>query len=320
MDSTNTLSEIIRRIPELPGIYKMLDSYGNIIYIGKSKCLRKRVRSYFTGSPKQEKITRMVSMIKNIEYTVTDTHLEARLLECELIKYHQPRFNAQMKNDRRYSYIRIDRFNPHHSLSVVGDREADCFGPFRSKYKMEEFIEKLKNLYPICGSSEGYEVEYHIFPVKMDREVFEMNRIVLLELFTEEANIDLLNSHLQQKLLEAAELYRYEIASYYRDIMTGFSNLKHGLDGYKDLSTRDILLTLPAPGGFKLFYASCGNIIHSLPVSEVTDEVVQGFLEQSLILRTSYVPVTTDEKSRIDYRDILYSEISDLPEDMVRLI
>lgn len=320
MDKTNSLKETLRQIPELPGIYKMLDSGRNIIYIGKSKCLKRRVASYFVNSPKWEKVNRMVSQIKDIEYIVTDTHLEARLLECELIKYHQPRYNAQMKNDRRYGFIKVNAYNPHRSLSVIAEREDNCFGPFRSKFKMGEFIDKLKNLYPIRKTDDGYEAEYHLFPIGMDRDTFDRNHNVLLELMTEEDNIDILIDCLQKKLLEAADKYRYEIASYYRDIIIGFTTLKRGLNGYKDLNTKDILLTLPVPDGFKLFYITCGNIINRRLLAVITDKDLQDFLVQSRLLHSSYIPPYMDEKSSIDFRDVLYSEISDLDEEQVTLL
>jgi len=93
------------QIPAQPGVYKMLDASGRIIYVGKSKCLKKRVNSYFTKAFKHSKIEKMVFLIADIEYVVTDTHLEARLLECQLIKEIKPYFNAQMKNDRHFTGI-----------------------------------------------------------------------------------------------------------------------------------------------------------------------------------------------------------------------
>ena len=85
----NTLTELkhkIKYIPQLPGIYKMLDAQGNTIYIGQSKCLQKRVRTYFTPTHKRNKVDKLVSFIADLDYQVTDTHLEAKLLECRLIK------------------------------------------------------------------------------------------------------------------------------------------------------------------------------------------------------------------------------------------
>ena len=86
MNLSIELKQKLDSIPQLPGIYKMLDSQGNIIYVGKSKCLRKRIKTYFTGNHERSKIEKLVSLISDIDYIVTDTHLEAKLLECKLIK------------------------------------------------------------------------------------------------------------------------------------------------------------------------------------------------------------------------------------------
>jgi Nuclease subunit of the excinuclease complex len=320
MNDIQSIKNKVKSIPELPGIYKMLDSNNNIIYIGKSKCLRKRVQSYFVNSPKWEKVNKMVTMIKDIDYIVTDTHLEARLLECELIKRYQPRFNAQMKNDKRYIYIRVNPYNPYHVLSVVEERDADCFGPFRRKYAMNEFFGMLTNIYPINKSEHGYDFDYNLFPHKMNKEEFEQNRQELLELLSDHNKLLLFIDFIQTKLEEAASQYRYEVASYYRDIKYGFMSIKNGLDGYKNLSSRNILLKLPLLEGYKLFFISNSLIKCSRIVDNLSDLTIKDFIEYSKFFNSSIIPVPISEKSFIDYRDILFSEMNDLPDDMVELI
>lgn len=314
------MKDKLKQIPKLPGIYKMLDSRGNIIYIGKSKCLQNRVRSYFVSTPKWEKVNRMVGMIKDIEYIVTDTHLEARLLECRLIKELKPRFNAQMKNDQRYFFIKVEGYNRYNPLSIVEERTEDSFGPFRSKYTFSEFLDRLKNLYPITKSSLGYEIEFHMFPVIMDEDTFHNNRNLLLELFTKEDKIGLLQEALQAKLKEAAEAYRYEIASVYRDMIQGFQMMKHGLDGYKNLASKNILLAIPLESGYKLFYVCEGNIHHTGIYRELTKEIKENFIQEARRVSKEVVELYDNEKMRLDFHDILYSEISDLPEDVVELL
>ncbi len=180
MENIQITKDKLKQIPKLPGIYKMLDSRGNIIYIGKSKCLQKRVQSYFVSTPKWEKVNRMVSLINEIEFIVTDTHLEARLLECKLIKELKPYFNAQLKNDQRYFFIRIDDYNRYHPLSITSERTENSFGPFRSKYTISECLNRLKNLYPITKPNDRYELDYHMFPIVMEEVIFKQNREVLL--------------------------------------------------------------------------------------------------------------------------------------------
>ncbi len=320
MYSTDYLKEKVKQIPESPGIYKMLDPNNNIIYIGKSKCLRKRVRSYFASSPKWEKVSRMVSMIRDIEYIVTDTHLEARLLECRLIKDHQPWFNAQMKNDRRYCFIKIVSDHKARPLTVVPEREADCFGPFRSKFTINEFIDRLRNIYPITRPGMHYDFEYHLFPAPMDREAFELNRGMLFEIFTSDRNLLRLIEALQTKMEKAAALYQYEQASVYRDMIRGFNIIQNSLNRYKNLVSRNILLKLPIEDGYKLFYVSGGSILHSSRVQSLTGKPIKDFLRKSTALFPAASAIAETEKSYIDYRDILYSEISDLPEDMYEFL
>src|SRR5690554_855055 len=112
------IKEKLDQIPPLPGIYKMLDSRGNIIYVGKSMCLRKRVSSYFTGNHRWKKVEKLVFFTADIDYIVTDTHLEARLLECEMIKKLKPVFNSQMKNDNGYVYLKVESDSRYKVLSV----------------------------------------------------------------------------------------------------------------------------------------------------------------------------------------------------------
>ncbi|MDF2844843.1 MAG: Excinuclease subunit domain protein [Herbinix sp.] len=320
MNTKEDLKDKIRNIPELPGIYRMLDSNGSIIYIGKSKCLKKRVQTYFVNSPKWEKVTRMVTMIKDIEYTVTDTHLEARLLECKLIKFHQPIFNAQLKNDKRYIYLKIDTYNPHHTMSIVSQRTENCYGPFRGHYAMKDFLDNLKSIYPLSKCNENFVIEYHLFPQTLERAGFEVNRNILLDLFSDYNNIANLIAALQVKLIEAADQYRYELASLYRDLIKGFKVIQNGLNRHHTLSTRNILLKLPTTKGVKLFYISKSQIINSHEITRISSKTIDKFIKDSLMRLDTFETGQLNEKASIDFRDILYSEIMSLPEDMVELL
>lgn len=320
MDNKDKLKEKIKEIPLSPGIYKMLDSRGNIIYIGKSKCLRKRVKTYFVENPKWEKVNRMITVINDIDYIVTDTHLEARLLECVLIKEHKPHFNAQMKNDRKYFFIKVDNYNRYNPLKIVDERTENCFGPFRSRFTIAEFTERLKNIYPLVKNNGTYEFDYHIFPVVMEEKIYELNKALLLELFHEEDNILLLVEALRAKLEEAAAAFRYEAAAVYRDMIGCFMMLQRGLDGYKALKTRKILLKIPLEEGYKLFLISDGEIINSMVTKGLTERIKNKFTNFNISKAQLQFAVSLDEKERIDYRDVLYSEISDLPDEMVEFL
>jgi excinuclease ABC subunit C len=300
----------------------MIDSRGTIIYIGKSKCLRKRVKSYFYAAPKWEKIKKMVSLIDSIEYTVTDTHLEARLLECELIKTHKPVFNSQMKNDRNYVFLKIEDYNIYNPLSLVEQREDNTYGPFRRKYALNTLVDLLKNIYPISISNDTYEFEYHLFPIKMDADLFYENRSILINLLSNDHNMALFIRCLDDKMKEAASLYKYETASLYRDIMMDFQYLKNGINGYKDLFSKNILLKIPFQNGIKLFYLSKGNILLKESYTVLIMKEMKLFINKGnkLYSKVASNIDNTDEKASIDFRDILYSEVMSLSEDMVVIL
>ncbi len=309
------LKQKIKLIPELPGVYQMLDSHRNIIYIGKSKCLKKRVQSYFTASPKWEKVTFMVSAIKDIDYIVTDTHLEARLLECKLIKEHKPRFNAQMKNDQNYFFLKIEASNLARPITITAERDEACFGPFRSKFAINELINRLRCIYPITDNMNRYDFEYHLFPITMDEETYERNRQLLLELFSSEEKLLLLYDSIVSKMEEAVSGYQYEMAAIFRDMARCLKIIKNGLDGYRNLASKKLLLKLPLEEGYKLFYVSKGSIINTRKLPVLSEEMLREFISSSEHLSEEHIQEETSEKSYIDFRDVLYSEIANLPED-----
>jgi excinuclease ABC subunit C len=328
----DTIKARLSSLPELPGIYKMLDKNGNIIYIGKSKCLKKRVKSYFTKTPAWEKVKKMVNLIAAIDYEVTDTHLEARLLECALIKYHKPFFNAQMKNDQQYVYLKVNDYNTHNPLAVVPEREDICYGPFRSRSALQDIVTALKNIYPISKKDGSYQLKYNLFPLTMNRQEYTDNQQVLLKLFDVPEELSDLIIVIQLRMKEASSEFRFETAAMYRDLLPRLTHLQKGIDGYTALQTRNIILKLPTPGGIKLFYIAEGNIVHKKLYKAFNKNTLENFINKGTIVRNklkaenkyqeewflsvdSALPLT--EKMTIDFRDILFSEILSLPEEMV---
>jgi excinuclease ABC subunit C len=310
------LKERLHTLPELPGVYKMLDSQGNIIYIGKSKCLKKRVKSYFVNSPKWEKVNKLVRFIEDIEYEVTDTHLEARLLECELIKNRKPSFNSQMKHDKNYVYLKVDEFNNHSSLSIILDREDNCYGPFRRKFSIYDIIDSLKHIFPMAKTAEGFDFEYHIFPLTLNKDAFETNKTALLELFSDVINVQILTSQLEAKMKEAASSYKFETASKYRDMIEGIKYLSNGIFRYDHMISKDIILKIPVSTGYKLFFVSKGQILYKEFFPSLSNRQINSFIKKSKkqIINLS---LDLDDKAGIDFRDIIYSEILSLPKECI---
>ncbi|MHB1682753.1 MAG: excinuclease ABC subunit UvrC [Bacilli bacterium] len=137
-------------IPERPGCYLMKDQSGSVIYVGKAKVLRNRVRSYFSGSH-DAKTQRLVASIVDFEYIVTDTVAEALVLECNLIKHHAPHYNIMLRDDKTYPYIKITR-EEHPRLEIVRKVKKDkaaYFGPYPNGGAAAETKQLLDRLYPL---------------------------------------------------------------------------------------------------------------------------------------------------------------------------
>ncbi|WP_040228991.1 excinuclease ABC subunit UvrC [Bhargavaea cecembensis] len=137
-------------LPDQPGCYLMKDRQGTIIYVGKAKVLKNRVRSYFTGSH-DAKTQRLVSEIENFEYIVTSSNIEALILELNLIKKHDPKYNIMLKDDKTYPYIKITA-ERHPRLIITRNVKKDkgkYFGPYPNAYAAAETKKLLDRLYPL---------------------------------------------------------------------------------------------------------------------------------------------------------------------------
>ncbi|WP_068777943.1 excinuclease ABC subunit UvrC [Paenibacillus sp. GM2] len=137
-------------LPDLPGCYLMKNKNGTIIYVGKAKILKNRVRSYFTGSH-DGKTQRLVSEIRDFEYIVTGSNMEALILECNLIKKHSPRYNVLLKDDKTYPYIKITN-ERHPRLEVtrkILKDKAKYFGPYPNAYAAQQTKKLLDRMYPL---------------------------------------------------------------------------------------------------------------------------------------------------------------------------
>lgn len=315
---SDKLKNKLNTAPKKPGIYKMLDSKGNVIYVGKSKMLNKRVKTYFSNNPKWEKVSKMVPLIDDIEYIVTDTHLEARLLECSLIKSIKPIFNSQMKHDRGYVYLKLENYNKYRALSVIDSREESTYGPFRRKFHLNETINIFKNLYPIKKASNSYEFEYHLFPVTLNKDMFNENRNSLKEVLSDYSKANLFINELENKMRREASLNNFEMASLYKDIINNVNYIINSINKYNELARHNILLTIPIEEGYKLFYISKGKIKKKEIYEKMTQTDIEVFSETALTSTEDNYDL--DEKSLMDFKDIVYSEIISLPESMVKYI
>ena len=150
MTAPDELKVQIRALPDAPGVYRYYDKEDNLIYVGKAKSLRKRVASYFTKRDgKDRKTWRLVLSIRRIEYTVVNSEFDALLLENNLIKQYQPRYNINLKDDKSYPYVIVtnDRFPKIYPTRQLIKGKGQYFGPYASVQTMKALLELLRKVF-----------------------------------------------------------------------------------------------------------------------------------------------------------------------------
>ncbi len=172
-DRLTVLRERIRTAPTEPGVYRWLDRDGDILYVGKAKNLRNRLKSYVTGSPQRDAGVFKRSMwdkMWELDLTVTNTELEALILEMNLIHKIKPPYNVAMKRDRSYCFVRVGANEDFPSVRIVQKRAVDgarYFGPFLNRRGQEQMIDLLRTVYPFRTCTMGISMaEPELFPVR----------------------------------------------------------------------------------------------------------------------------------------------------------
>lgn len=223
------MNEIIKNklaiLPDQPGCYLMKDRQNTIIYVGKAKILKNRVRSYFTGSH-DTKTQRLVSEIEDFEYIVTSSNIEALILEMNLIKKHNPKYNVMLKDDKSYPYIKIT--NERHPRLIITRKvkkdKGKYFGPYPNALAANETKKLLDRLYPLrkCNTMCDRVCLYYHLGQCLAPSVNEVSEETYKQM-TDEITRFLNGGHteikenLQKKMLEAAEKLEFERAKEYRD-------------------------------------------------------------------------------------------------------
>ncbi|MBQ4062352.1 MAG: excinuclease ABC subunit UvrC [Christensenellaceae bacterium] len=142
----------LKTLPSKPGVYIMRSESGRVIYVGKAKILKNRVRQYFGSTKKQAKVEAMVSNIADFEYIITNTEVEALILESNLIKKHKPYYNILLRDDKQFPYVRIDMRERFPAIEIVRSVKKDgakYFGPFLAAHSIKEMLDAVHKLFPI---------------------------------------------------------------------------------------------------------------------------------------------------------------------------
>ena len=239
--------ELWQSLPNAPGVYLMKASDGTVIYVGKAVRLRTRVRSYFgeSGKPKlaiesREKsahalTSQMMRYVTEVDYIVTETEVEALILENNLIKAHQPRYNVKLKDDKRYPYLRVTTNEPFPRIHITRKAENDgtrYFGPFVHVRSTRQVVKQLTKFFPIrtctlplTETENKYRVclDYHIGrcpgPCADKISVADYDEIVRKVCQFLSGNTDAVVKELTEQMEAAAEALDFETAAKYRDTL-----------------------------------------------------------------------------------------------------
>ena len=230
------IEEELKKLPARPGVYIMHDASDAIIYVGKAISLKNRVRQYFqTSRNKGVKIERMVTQIARFEYIITDSELEALVLECNLIKEHRPKYNTMLKDDKSYPFIRVTVEEDYPRILFARKMKKDkskYFGPYTSAGAVKETIDLLHKLYQIRTCSRnlprdiGLErpcLNYHIKQCQAPCQGYiskeEYRRAVNQAVGFLNGNYDPLLHSLEEKMQQASDDLDFEKAIEYRELL-----------------------------------------------------------------------------------------------------
>lgn len=226
------IEEELKKLPDSPGVYQMKNAFGEIIYVGKAKNLKKRVRQYFQSKNHIPKIQAMIKNIYEFEYIITDNEVEALILEANYIKKYRPKYNTLLRDDKQYPYIKIsvqERYPRIYKVREVKKDGAKYFGPYPSAYAVNEIIDIIGNLYKLrkCSlkldgtkKSQRPCVYYHInrctAPCSGNVDIKEYSQEVNKATALLTGSEGIIKS-LNEKMIEASENMEYEEAAKYRD-------------------------------------------------------------------------------------------------------
>lgn len=266
MEEVFHLDEELKKIPACPGVYLMHNALDEIIYVGKAISLKNRVRQYFqSGRNRTPKIEKMISQIAWFEYIITDSELEALVLECNLIKEHNPRYNTMLKDDKAYPFIKATVGEPYPRLVYVhrmeeqkrrkSDEKVRYFGPFTSVTSLKETLELMRKLFFLrtCSRKLPQDVGkerpclyYHIKQCKapcqgyITEEEYQENFHQAMELLN--GNDKPVCTMLEEKMKQCALEMEYEQAAVYRDLIQSVKHVsqKQKITGY-DGDDRDVI-------------------------------------------------------------------------------
>lgn len=309
------IQEELKKLPGKPGVYLMHDEKDEIIYVGKAISLKNRVRQYFQASrSKGVKIDQMVTHIRRFEYIVTDSELEALVLECNLIKEYHPKYNTMLMDDKTYPFIKVTVDEPFPRIMMarrmVKDK-AKYFGPYTSAGAVKDTIELIRKLYKVRSCNRKLPrdtgkdrpcLNYHIHQCDAPCQGYvsqeEYRRSIDEVLRFLNGNFDSILKELEKKMLQASEEMEFEKAIEYRELL---GSVKKIAQKQKITDTagndRDIMAVAADQNDavVQVFFIRGGRLIGrdhfylKIMEGELPGEILSSFIKQ-FYAGTPYIP------------------------------
>ncbi len=329
------IQEELKKLPDKPGVYIMHGQSDEIIYVGKAIVLRNRVRSYFRESTvKSPKIQKMVSQITRFEYIVTDSELEALVLENNLIKEHNPKYNTMLKDDKTYPYIKVTLGEEYPRVMFSREMKKDksrYFGPYTSMAAVKDVVELINKLFGLrtCRKNLPRDfgkdrpcLQYHMKQCmapctgNVPKEEYREQVQRALDFLNGEYNAEL--KRLKEKMTEASENLEFEEAIRYRDL---YASVKRISERQKitdsDGEDKDIIAMAKdnEDAIVQVFFVRGGKLIgrehfYMTKVSECSNaEVLSDFVKQ-YYSGTPFIPKELLLQEEIEDKEAIESYVS----------
>ena len=324
------IQEELKKLPGKPGVYLMHDERDAIIYVGKANSLKNRVRQYFQSSRnKGAKIEQMVTHISRFEYIVTDSELEALVLECNLIKEHRPKYNTMLMDDKSYPFIKVTVNEPFPRVMLARQMKKDkakYFGPYTSAGAVKDTIELIRKLYHIrsCNRSLPKDIgkerpclNYHIHQCQapcqgyISQEEYRKSIDEVVRFLN--GHYDLVLKELEEKMMAASDSLEFEKAIEYRELLTSVQKVAQKQKITDTAGDDRDIIAMASEGEdavVQVFFIRSGRLIgrdHFYLKSAENDtegEILSSFIKQ-FYAGTPYIPAELMLPEEIEDQDII---------------
>ena len=338
------IEEELKKLPGKPGVYIMHGEKDEIIYVGKAVSLKNRVRQYFQSSRnKGAKIEQMVTHITRFEYIVTDSELEALVLECNLIKEHRPKYNTMLMDDKTYPFIKVTVNEPFPRVMMARRMKKDkakYFGPYTSAGAVKDTIELIRKLYHIrsCNRSLPKDIgkerpclNYHIHQCQAPCQGYvsqeEYRKAIDEVVRFLNGNYDPILKELEEKMMAASDNLEFEKAIEYRELLTSVQKIAQKQKITDTAGDDRDIIAMASEGEdavVQVFFIRNGRLIGrdhfylKIAENDAKSEILSSFIKQ-FYAGTPYIPAELMLSEEIEDQEIIEEWLTARREHKVHL-